>query len=229
MKARIISALLRLYPAAWRKEYGPELEDMLYATRLTARVVADVVIGALGQRVRSSDAATRAGVAMLMVTVVAFAMNVAAPAAYDDQTNAKVPALSEVAQLVQQPLQSELYVLMLVGFTAWITCRRGGSLREAGGAAMKMSFIAGLPMTAAGVLILSGVLGLLPLAPGDAPTTFAEHGFSLTYYATRNVLPAPYVLLFSPLFRLPGAFIWGLVGGLMGQWMARSRRPAISS
>ena len=29
MKSRIIAALLRLYPKAWRKEYGPELVDSL--------------------------------------------------------------------------------------------------------------------------------------------------------------------------------------------------------
>lgn len=229
MKARIISALLRLYPRAWRKEYGPELEDMLRAKRMTAGVMADVIGSAFRQRIRSSDLATRAGVAMLLVTVTAFAWNVALPAPYEHQANARMPVLSEVAQIVQQPLQSRIYVLMLVAFSAWITFRRGGSRLQAGAAAMKMSLIAGLPLTIAGALILVGALGLTPLAPGDVPTTFQQHGFTLTYYTTWNDLPAPYVLLFSPLFRLPGSFIWGLVGGEIGRWMAPLRRAAVSS
>lgn len=229
MKARIIAALLRLYPTAWLTEYGPELEGMLHAKRMTAGVIADVVVSALGQRIRSTDLATRAGFAMLLVTLTAVASNVAAPPPYELQTNAMVPALAESVQILQQPLNSEVYVLMLVAFSAWFTLRRGGSLPEAGRATMKASFIAGLPMMVVGALILFGGLNLVTLAPGDVPATAPGHGFTLTYYTTRNVLPAPYVLLFSPLFRLPGSFIWGVIGGLIGRGIAQSRRRAVSS
>jgi hypothetical protein len=229
MKARIIAALLRLYPTAWVQEYGPELEDMLRTKPMTAGVIVDVIGSALGQRIRSTDLATRAGFAMLLVTLTAVAWNVVAPPPYEPQTNAKIPTLAEPVQILQQPLNSELYVLMLVAFSAWFRLRRGGSLAAAGRAAMKASFIAGLPMIVVGILILSGALNLVTLAPGDIPTSFTDHGFTLTYYTTRNVLPAPYVLLFSPLFRLPGSFIWGLVGGEIGRWIAQARRPAVGS
>jgi hypothetical protein len=229
MKARIIAALVRLYPKAWVKEYGPELADMLLTRPLTGRVLSDVVWNALWQRVRATDLATRAGFAMLLVTLAAVVWNVAAPAPYEQQANATVPALSESVQILQQPLNSELYVLMLVAFSAWITVRRGGTLAYAGKATMKASFMAGIPLLVLGVMILMGVLNITLLGPGDIPTTFAEHGFTLTYYTTRNDLPAPYVLLFSPLFRLPGSFFWGVVGGLLGRRLAHSRRPAVSS
>jgi hypothetical protein len=229
MKSRMIAALMRLYPKAWLHEYGAELADMLFARPLTARVLSDVVWNALKQRVRSSDLATRVGLAMLVVTVGAFVLNVVAPPPYEAQTNARIPGLSEQVQILQQPLQSELYVLMLVGFSSWIALRRGGSLRQAGTAAMKMSFIAGLPLMVAGVLILSGVLNISALAPGDIPTTFREHGLTFTYYTTRDDLPAAYVLLLSPLLRLPQSFIWGVVGGLIGRGLGQSRhRPAAS-
>jgi hypothetical protein len=225
MKSRIIAVLVRLYPRAWSDQYGAELADVLSARPLTARVLADVVGSALLQRVRATDVATRAGLAMLLVTFVAFAWNVAAPPPYAAQTNARIPVLDERVAIVQQPLDSELYVLMLVAFSTWVTLRRGGSLVESGKAAMKASFIAGLPMMLVGILILSGVLSISSLAQGDIPATYREHGFTLTYYTTRNDLPAPFVLLFSPLSRLPGSFIWGVVGGLIGRGLARSQRP----
>jgi hypothetical protein len=228
MRSRIVAFLLRLYPGSWVKEYGPELADMLLARPLTARVAGDVVWNAFWQRIRATDVATRAGFAMLLVSVAAFAANVAAPAPYEPQSNAPVPVLSEVAQIVQQPLNSELYVLMLVALSCWITLRGGGSLPRSGRAAMKASFIAGIPMMVAGALILLGVLNIAVVAPGDVPTTFREHGFTLTYYDTRNDLPAPYVLLFSPLFRLPGSFLWGVIGGLIGRGLANSRRRAVT-
>ncbi len=229
MKSRIIAALLRLYPRAWRKEYGPELVDMLFARPLTAGVAGDVVWSAFRQRVRSTDLTTRAGFAMLLVTLGAFVWNVADPAPYSLQTNARVPDLYERVQILQQPLESELYVLMLVAFSCWIALQRGGTAVETGKAAMKMSFIAGIPLMVAGALILSGGLNITALVPGDVPPTFREHGFTLTYYATQNDLPAPYVLLFSPLFRLPGSFLLGLVGAGLGRWLGQSRRPAVNS
>ena len=228
MKSRIISLLLRLYPKAWRAEYGPELVDMLLARPLTARVMSDVVWNGLWQRARAADLATRAGLAMLLVTLAAFAWNVAAPPPYEPQTNAMVPGLAESAQILQQPLQSELYVLLLMAFSCWIALHRGGTIAHGGKAAMRMSFIAGLPLMVAGVLILSGFLNITTLAPGDTPTTFREHGFTLTYYMTTNDLPAPYVLLFSPLFRLPESFIWGVLGAGLGRWLGQFRRPAVT-
>jgi hypothetical protein len=72
------------------------------------------------------------------------------------------------------------------------------------------------------------MLNVAVVAPGDVPTTFREHGFTLTYYSTRNDLPAPYVLLFSPLFRLPGSFLWGVIGGLIGRGLSNSRRRAVT-
>lgn len=44
--------LLRLYPAAWRRRYGAEFLALLEARPLTARVLLDVVLGALDARAR---------------------------------------------------------------------------------------------------------------------------------------------------------------------------------
>ena len=71
-KHRIVAALLRLYPAAWRQEYGGEFEDLLLARPLTAAVAADVVFNGLRQRLRAIEPATFLGLLMLTVVTVAF-------------------------------------------------------------------------------------------------------------------------------------------------------------
>ena len=50
-----VRQLLRLYPAAWRKEYGEEMRSMLLAQPLTASVIGDVFLNALRQNLRQPD------------------------------------------------------------------------------------------------------------------------------------------------------------------------------
>ncbi len=47
--------LIRLYPAAWRKRYGDELEELIGDTRSGWRAVLDVFKGAMTMRLRSSS------------------------------------------------------------------------------------------------------------------------------------------------------------------------------
>jgi hypothetical protein len=119
-------------------------------------------------------------------------------------------------------------------------------------AAVKISFLAGIPVMLAGVLMLSGVLGVIVLGPGDTPTTFHEHGFSYTYYdaqvrscwirvsapATQTSAqavqsatcpPAPLGILVAPLFTLPSSWLWGIAGGLLGRWITRGRRRPVTT
>ncbi len=53
--------LLRLYPAAWRKEYGEEFAEMLASRPLTFRIVADVLASAIRQRLRDTPLWLTAG------------------------------------------------------------------------------------------------------------------------------------------------------------------------
>ena len=45
------SALLRLYPRAWRRRYGAEMDAMLADERLTLRTLVDLLAGAIDARV----------------------------------------------------------------------------------------------------------------------------------------------------------------------------------
>lgn len=46
----VTSALLRLYPRAWRRRYGAEMQALLAAERLSPRAVADLLAGAVDAR-----------------------------------------------------------------------------------------------------------------------------------------------------------------------------------
>ena len=49
----VVVALLRIYPAAWRREYGVELKGILLGRPLGTREIADVAWNGVWQRARS--------------------------------------------------------------------------------------------------------------------------------------------------------------------------------
>ena len=53
--AVVVSAVLRLYPAAWRERYAAELADLLSEQRLSIRDGVDLVRGALDAHGNLSD------------------------------------------------------------------------------------------------------------------------------------------------------------------------------
>ena len=51
LRGSTIWLLLRVYPVAWRREFGAELEELLHHSRLSLPVIVNVIVGALGERV----------------------------------------------------------------------------------------------------------------------------------------------------------------------------------
>jgi hypothetical protein len=51
LRESVIGLLLRAYPAAWRREFGAELEEVLLHSQLRLPVIANVIASALGERV----------------------------------------------------------------------------------------------------------------------------------------------------------------------------------
>ena len=49
---KVISALIRLFPAKWRSEYGPELSSLLEQGSLTQAIVGDVFRSGITERLR---------------------------------------------------------------------------------------------------------------------------------------------------------------------------------
>jgi hypothetical protein len=224
IKHRLIAALVRIYPARWREEYGAELSDVLQADPLGSNTIIDVFWNGCWQRLRSLELATIFGLAAMLMILAAFAWNIAAPQSYGSRwTTLLEPSDMTFPTITVRPFVSELYVLFLVACGCVIHLQRGGRPTRSGMAAMKISFIAGLPIMAAGVLMLLGVMQATVLGPGDTPTTFREHGFAFTYYSQHTHSPAPLSVLLAPLARLPESWIWGSVGGVLGRWISCRR------
>ncbi len=219
-KRLIVAALLRVYPATWRDEYGSELEDLLLARPLGARIAADVLASGLNERVRAAHPAALCGVTMLIVIAHGLAANVAGFewAAVLQESAKTLPTV------VVKPLGSELYVLLLAGCGYAVVAWRGGTVPQAGLAAMKVSLLAGLPVIVAGVAMLVGVLDVIVLAPGMAPG--AEQSFAYTYYDALRKAPAPLAVIAAPFFALPQSWLWGMVGGALGRRQAARGSPA---
>ena len=222
MKTTIVSILLRLYPKAWRTEYGAELADILRARPLTARVCADVVRSAMWRHIRVIDTPAWVGLGLMAVTIGTIASIVVAPPPY------LTSSVSERIELLQKPLRSEFYVLVLFGIGFW-TAVRGG--QRPARAAMRASIIASVPLALTGLLMMTGVLDYTVLVPGQAPSALDERGIAYTFYKGIAQIPgpAPLPLLLAPLLRLPGAWLWGTIGGELGRKYVNWRRRPVSA
>ena len=208
MKGRRLAAalLLRLYPAAWRREYGAELADILEARRLRPLVIADVVWNALCQRVRVAQPSTILGVVSMLVIV----SPVIASSGPTGLTWAAWlhPSFMTFPTVKVTFMESELYALLLAGCGWWTYWRYRGTAARCGVAAMRMSLITGMPVLLVGGLFASGAL--------DVPQSFTAPGR----------LPSPLAIIMAPLSQIPQSWIWGAVGGRFGCWLSRIRQTA---
>jgi hypothetical protein len=227
MKTTLVSWLLRLYPKAWREEYGAELADMLLARPLTGRVCSDVVLSAMWQRTRSIETATWVGLGLMLAITGAVAANIVEPPPYvwaPGQSISERPELADQVKLVQRPMRSELFVLVMAGVGFWSALR---GKPQPGRVAIRVWLIASLPLVALGVAMMTGVLGYIELLPGQTPLPFNERGLVYVVYKAPLGLPAsaPVAFLLSPLLRLPGACLWAIVGSSLGKKVAGWYRP----
>jgi hypothetical protein len=202
----IVAALVRLYPAAWRAEYGLELTDILLARPLGPRVIADAAWNGLRQRGRAAEPSTILGWASTLLMLTGFIMP---GGSYSGAWNALLQPSWKVFPTVNVTfMASEAYVLLLVACGCWTRLRYGGKPARAGRAAMRMSVIAGIPIMLIAVLVMSGFVDMAFLDPRGAAT----------------IRPSAFAILVAPLSRLPEAWIWGSIGGFVGRQIARRRR-----
>jgi hypothetical protein len=207
MKNWIIATLLRLYPTGWRREYGAELTDVLLSRPLSASVIGDVFLSGLWQRISATEPSNLLGLVMMLVVAIGIVRN----------------------KSIISPQTSNLYVLILIAGGVWTQLRYGGRLWRSGRAAVRIAFIAGIPVLFAALLMLLGV----PLqtwgihsAQGYCWIRVSEPSTQWLALAIQAATcpPARLGVLFSPLFVLPVSWLWGLVGGLLGRWIARGRQ-----
>jgi hypothetical protein len=227
MKTMLVSWLLRLYPKPWRAEYGAELGEMLRARPLTAHVCGDVVMSAMWQRMRAIATPTWVGLGLMLAMAGAITANIVDPPPYvwaPGQSLSEQPQLADQVRLVQRPMRSELFVLVMAGIGFWSALR---GKPQPSRMAIRVWFIASIPLVALGMSMMTGVLGYIELLPGQTPLPFDERGLVYVVYKAPLGIPAPAPVAFlvSPLLRLPGACLWAIVGSLLGRKVAGWYRP----
>jgi hypothetical protein len=226
---RIVHALLRLYPAAWRQEYGAELADVLSQRPLTAGTVADVVQSAVVQRARYTEPSVRIGAGVMVFLFAGIVWNIAAPSLASHAFGAVLEDSSKtLPTVIVTPFASGLYVLMLIACGGWAQLRRRGPLSQSGMAAVRLGAVAGIPVMFLGVLMFLGLIHLHVVGPDDALTRWSGRGWTYTYYTAQSRVPSPLAVFAAPLFRLPESWLWGLVGGRLGRAVARRRETGLA-
>lgn len=164
------------------------------------------------------EPATLIGLSLLVETVSLLAINIFSPPPCGANPSTGLPQLNPAMTLLMQPLSTAAYFVILVGFTGWLQIHRRASSVQCGWAAAKIVSLASIPTLLAALLICSHILGVVVLGPGGSALPFRERGIALTYYSADPHTRAGWLLLAWVLFRLPGAFVLGVVGGTLGRW-----------
>jgi hypothetical protein len=224
--ARLIRGLLRLYPAAWRREYGAELAEVLASRPLTLRTCANVAWSALRQQKRDAEPGTLMGLVTMLLVSWLIVLNVTAPGAGGHTTAVLRDSSITFPPVIVWPFTEELYALVLFACGCWTQLRRGRSLAQCGVAAVRLCAIAGLPIVLLGFLIAAGVIDLRIVGP-NAPMPASSSGLVYTHLTTHAHAPSPWFVMAAPLFRLPEAWLWGMLGGRLGRAINRRRRARV--
>jgi hypothetical protein len=192
----IVAALLWLYPAAWRLEYGAELEGILLARPLGPRLIADVLWNGFRQRGRAAEPSTILGLISMVVVLAGFGLR---ETSWLESTWKFVPGVPV------EFLAAGSFALLQISCGCWTHLRHGGSVYRSGLAGMRTCFIGGIPFMLTALLMMFGVLDLR--VPGTSLT-----------------LSSPAPMMIAPLARLPDAWIWGALGGLLAKRIACRRQ-----
>jgi len=113
------------------------------------------------------------GIGLMFAIIGAIASIIVAAPAYQQSI------LAEHIELLQKPMRSEFYVLVLLGIGFWTAL---AGTRSPGRAAMRASIIASVPIALTGLLMLSGVLAYTEVLPGQIATTVHDRGILYTFY-----------------------------------------------
>jgi hypothetical protein len=141
MKRWAVWALIHLYPARWRSEYGAELEDVLLRRPLGLRELLNVAANALWQQCRDGEPWLVLGVPLALLSLVGCIEVVCG------MPFAARPRGVKVASSIDQ-----LLLLLATGY--WTMERRG---RAAGRAAIKLNLLVCAPLALLGLCAMAGL------------------------------------------------------------------------
>jgi hypothetical protein len=172
----LVTALLWSYPRAWRREYGPELEDVLLARPLSVRLVFNVLGSGLFQHMRAwNDASTIAGLVPMAFVLIRLTSEGGGITAVVTPSGITLPAV------VVKLMKSELYASLLIGWGCAVRVRDPEGTSRSGKAAVKIALVTGIPVMLTGILMLSGLVkenALNPWAVLTAPLFFLPQAWT---------------------------------------------------
>lgn len=212
IKRVTVSALLRMYPARWRHEYGEELTGILMDKILGPSALFDVFRAATGQQLRVGEPWLILGVPLLIFNLAIMVWNTFNPATYVGST------------LDASPAQRILFWLPALCVGCW-TVLRNPEHGQPGMAAMKSALLTTWPVSLIALLAAIGVLSVVTLGPGDLPGRLSAHGLTITLYDRLGRPTHLFPLFVLPIFNLPAAAVGGCIGGLSARvWLRLGRR-----
>ena len=195
---RLAAFLVGLYPAAWRQEYGAELQALLLARPIAVGTVNDVVWSALGQRARHLPPPVVLGAVSMVLFTAWASMNVIRPETLSSPWLSLLqPTGLTRPTVIVWALRSEAFVAMLLACGAWTESRYRTTAPRAGFAAMLTTGMAGAPVIVLGFLI----------------------AFDVVSFPAHRALP----VISATFFEFGAAWVWGALGALASRYV-RARR-----
>jgi hypothetical protein len=198
IRPTIIRGLLRVYPAAWRAEYGEELGALLSDRPVNPSIVVDVVISATREHMKRDPIWKTCGICLFAWTVIGILLNNTVPLSHGGYEFYKT--LWQLGLLLAG-------CLTLLG-------NRGKSPTWA---ALKAALLGSFPEMVALILWAAGIFHpLVTRAAGPYP--LVESRLALFYITFPTVPPATFGVL--PLYIgviLAQACVFGFLGGLLGR------------
>lgn len=209
IKPQTVQALLRLYPAEWRAEYGEELASLLSLQPITPHVFVDVVRSAVHERLRR-EAWKVFGALLVVLTVLGIVVNNTTP-------------LSREGYELYKCLWGSM--VLLAGCLTFVLNHGASPSR----AAAKAALIGFIPEIIALALWSAGIFHPLVIKGRGADLVFESrltlfHVIYTIYNRQAALFPttfmAPrlvYTIPSETLFVLVGAGVIGFLGGLLGK------------
>ena len=194
----MIALLLRLYPANWRAEYGPELASILTDHSLTVRIIADTTWSGVRERIRATAPWAVTGTLLLASNLCLLAINSVVP----------------IPPMIYSGYEY-LTSIALIMAVCW-TALRGASLRQSLIAGWKASALSNSPEL---LLLLLWITGIVHPMIINLNGTLLKPAHGIAMLSIRSTVPMDPVEL---TWQLPGFFFLVCTGmGLFGWTLAR--------
>ena len=211
MKDMVVRALLRLYPAQWRREYGKEMEDLLRREPLSPSVTLDVVWNALWLHGRTRDhpGESPRPLTLLIGGMSVFTLSatlagplwhlISTPAVEAMRHSGISPGLIQITPGESFQVICVKLPLLIAAFLSYLVVLCLARIWTASHWGLRSErWVTALVICSGGLFLLSGILSSLSW----------RYGSVITVRGLEPAIPAAYIMTVSDCF---GRFAWSTV------------------